>query len=336
MKKNTIVLTHWVHKEVVELLTPHGELLLNQTRDTLPKELLMARMRRATAMMAFMPDCVDDAFLNECPQLRIIGAALKGYDNFDVDACTRNGVWLTIVPDLLTIPTAELAIGLMLALARNIGPGDNWVRSGKFHGWQPIFYGSGMIGATVGIMGMGQVGHTIARRLTGFDTEVIYYDPQPLDRKIELSLRAFSAPLEEVLEKSDFLICAVPLTSKTHHLLNRRTISAMKRGSFIINIGRGSCVDEGAVVEALDNGKLSGYAADVYEMEDWALDGRPRSVHPGLLARRDKTVLTPHLGSAVNDIRREIALEAARNIIQGLAGEQPVGAINRIEESTAV
>ena len=140
MKKNTIVLTHWVHKEVIELLAPHGEILLNQTRDTLPKELLMERMRKATAMMAFMPDCVDDAFLEECPQLRIIGAALKGYDNFDVEACTRNGVWLTIVPDLLTIPTAELAIGLMLALARNIGPGDNWVRSGKFHGWQRIWF----------------------------------------------------------------------------------------------------------------------------------------------------------------------------------------------------
>ncbi len=332
MKKNTIVLTHWVHKEVIELLAPHGEILLNQTRDTLPKELLMERMRKATAMMAFMPDCVDDAFLEECPQLRIIGAALKGYDNFDVEACTRNGVWLTIVPDLLTIPTAELAIGLMLALTRNIGPGDNWVRSGKFHGWQPMFYGNGMIGATVGILGMGQVGHTIARRLTGFDTEVIYYDPKPLDRKIEISLSVFSAPFEKVLEKSNYLICAVPLTDQTHHLVDGRTIAAMKRGSYLINIGRGSCVDEGAVVEALSNGHLSGYAADVYEMEDWALDDRPRSVHPGLLAHSDKTVLTPHIGSAVDDIRREIALEAARNIIQGLSGERPVGAINQIKQ----
>lgn len=332
MKKNTIILTHWVHNEVIELLSPHGELLLNQTRYTLPKELLMERMRRATAMMAFMPDCVNDAFLKECPRLRIIGAALKGYDNFDVDACTRNDVWLTIVPDLLTIPTAELAIGLMLALARNIGPGDHWVRSGEFHGWQPRFYGSGMIGATVGILGMGQVGQTIAKRLTGFDTEVIYCDPKPLDEKIELSLRAFSAPLEKVLEKSDYLICAVPLTDQTHHLVNGRTIASMKRGSYLINIGRGSCVDEGAVVESLDNRHLSGYAADVYEMEDWALDDRPRSVHPGLITHSDKTVLTPHLGSAVNDIRREITLEAARNIIQGLAGEQPVGAINQIKQ----
>lgn len=332
MKDNTIVLTHWVHQEVIDTLSPYGELLLNQTRDTLPKDVLMERMQKATAMMAFMPDCVDSKFLEQCPRLKVIGAALKGYDNFDVEACTRHGVWLTIVPDLLTIPTAELAIGLMLALARNIGPGDRWIRSGNFQGWQPIFYGSGLVGATVGILGMGKVGHTIAQRLTGFDTEVLYYDPQPLNREKEISLRAFSAPMEMVLARSDYLICTVPLNSQTQHIINARTIAAMKHGSFLINIGRGSNVDEGAVAVALDSGQLSGYAADVYEMEDWALENRPREIHPGLIAHQDKTVLTPHLGSAVDDIRRAIALEAAWNIVQAIEGDRPAGAINQVNE----
>jgi phosphonate dehydrogenase len=336
MKTNTIVLTHWVHQEVIDLLSPYGELLLNQTRDTLPDEVIMDRMRHAHAMMAFMPDRVDDAFLRQCPQLKVIGAALKGYDNFDVAACTRRGVWFTIVPDLLTIPTAELAIGLMLALARNIGPGDRWVRSGRFKGWQPLFYGSGLSGATVGILGMGRVGHTIARRLTGFDTDVIYFDPQPLGMDQAQALDACSASMAEVLARSDYLICAVPLNAQTRHLLNTRTIASMKPGSYLINIGRGSLVKESAVAAALDSGHLAGYAADVFEMEDWALKDRPLSIHPALIAQKDKTILTPHLGSAVDDIRKWIALEAARNIVQVLEGRTPMGALNRIDETATL
>jgi phosphonate dehydrogenase len=331
MNKNTIVVTHWIHQEVINLLSPHGELILNQTRDTLPHEELMARMRDAHAMMAFMPDSVDDAFLNKCPQLKVIGAALKGYDNYDVSACTRHGVWFTIVPDLLTIPTAELAIGLILALSRKIAPGDRWIRSGQFHGWQPLFYGSGLSGATVGIFGMGRVGRTIAQRLTGFDTDVIYFDPQPLSLQQEQALRTSSSSIEEVLARSDYLICAAPLNAETRHMINDRTITEMKSGSYLINIGRGSSVDESAVAAALDSGHLSGYAADVFEMEDWALEDRPRTIHPTLLEQKDKTILTPHLGSAVDDIRREIALEAARNIVQALQGTPPIGALNHID-----
>jgi phosphonate dehydrogenase len=329
MKTNTIVVTHWVHQEVIDLLSPHGELLLNQTRNTLPQKELMERMRQAHAMMAFMPDCVNDAFLRQCPELKVIGAALKGYDNFDVAACTNHGVWLTIVPDLLTIPTAELAIGLLLALSRNIAPGDQWIRNGDFSGWQPLFYGGGLSGTTVGILGMGRVGRTIAQRLTGFDTDLIYFDPKPLSMDKEKALCSRSVSMEDVLTLSDYLICSAPLNKHTRHLVNARTIAAMKRGSYLINIGRGSSVDEGAVADALKSNHLAGYAADVFEMEDWALEDRPRTIHPTLLELKDKTILTPHLGSAVDNVRKEIALEAARNIVQALDGSTPMGALNR-------
>lgn len=331
MSTPTIVLTHWVHPEVIDHLSPHGELILNQTRETLSGEELMNRMRQAHAMMAFMPDCVDDAFLRQCPRLKVIGGALKGYDNFDVAACTRHGVWFTMVPDLLTLPTAELAIGLMLALARNIGPGDRWIRSGRFKGWQPLFYGSGLSGARVGLLGMGRVGQTLARMLTGFNAEVRYFDPKTLSATREKDLGVRSAAMEKVLAMSDYLICAAPLNPETRHLLDAPAIAGMKRGSLLINIGRGSSVDEAAVAAALQSGHLAGYAADVFEMEDWALKDRPRTIHPDLLAQKDKTVLTPHLGSAVDAIRKEIALEAARNIIQALEGRIPAGAVNRID-----
>jgi phosphonate dehydrogenase len=335
MTSHTIVITHWVHPEVVDLLSPHGKVILNPSRETLPPGELMERMRNAHAMMAFMPDSVDDAFLEQCPRLKVIGAALKGYDNFDVAACTRRGVWFTIVPDLLTIPTAELAVGLLLALARNIGPGDRWVRSGQFQGWRPMFYGCGLPGTTVGILGMGRVGQTIARRLSGFDAEVIYHDPRALEENQEKALGIRPVTMEEFLSRSDYVICATPLNEDTRHLINGRTIGAMRHGSRLINIGRGSTVDERAVAAALENGHLAGYAADVFEMEDWALADRPRSIDPALLANKDKTIFTPHLGSAVEDVRREIALEAAGNIIQALQGKQPEGAVNRLARACA-
>ena len=330
MKPHTIVITHWVHPEVVDLLSPYGELLLNQTRDTLPADEILNQMRDAHAMMAFMPDRVDDAFLRQCPNLKVIGAALKGFDNFDVAACTRHGIWFTIVPDLLTIPTAELAVGLLLALARNIGSGDRWVRSGNFKGWRPMFYGSGLTGATVGILGMGRVGRKLARLLTGFDANIIYFDPYPLDKEEDRTLNVQSVSMGEVLRMSDFVICALPLTKETWHLIDDKALTGMRSGSNLINVGRGSVVDEEAVAKALEDNRLAGYAADVFEMEDWALADRPRSISPMLLAQKDKTIFTPHLGSAVDTIRKEIALEAALNIIQALEDRMPQGAVNQI------
>ena len=135
MNKPKVVLTHWVHPEIIELLREKAEVVANPGRKTLPREVLLERAKDADALMAFMPDCIDETFLKACPRLKIIGAALKGFDNFDVDACTRHGVWLTIAPDLLTIPTAELTVGLVLGITRNMLEGDRHIRSGQFAGW---------------------------------------------------------------------------------------------------------------------------------------------------------------------------------------------------------
>ncbi|MCW3618652.1 hydroxyacid dehydrogenase, partial [Burkholderia cenocepacia] len=135
----------------------------------------------------------------ECPKLRVIGAALKGYDNFDVNACTRHGVWLTIVPDLLTIPTAELTIGLLLGLTRHMLEGDRQIRSGHFQGWRPTLYGSGLTGKTLGIIGMGAVGRAIAQRLAGFEMNLLYCDPIPLNAEQEKAWHVQRVTLDELL-----------------------------------------------------------------------------------------------------------------------------------------
>jgi phosphonate dehydrogenase len=270
--------------------------------------------------------------LEACPDLQIVAAALKGYDNFDVAACTRSGVWFTIAPDLLSEPTAELALGLLLGLARHILPGDRFIRTGEFLGWRPQLYGTGFTGKTLGIVGMGGVGQALAQRLLGFDLKLVYCDSRPLPRDEEKAWRLVRVPLAELLKTSDFVVLAVPLNSATLRLIDAATLDLMKPGGLLINPCRGSVVNEQAVAAALAAGRLKGYAADVFEMEDWALAERPGGIPGALLQNTGQTLFTPHLGSAVAEVRRDIALEAARNILQALRGEKPRGAINEIAE----
>ncbi len=274
--------------------------------------------RDADALMVFMPDSLDEEFLRACPNLKIVAAALKGCDNFDVDACTRLGIWFTIVPDLLTEPTAELALALMLGVARNVLAGDRLIRSGGFQGWRPILYGTGLTGSTVGLIGFGAVGRALAQMLFGFSCRVEFHDPAV----------KHSTPLETLLESSDFVLPLLPLTGETFHLFGKDALARMKPGAYLINVSRGSVVDEEAVADSLESGRLAGYAADTFEMEDWARRDRPREINPRLLRLTDRTLFTPHLGSAVARARLEIERAAANNILQALRGERPEGAIN--------
>ncbi len=166
-RKPKVVVTHWVHPEVIDYLSRDCEVVPNDTRDTLPREEIIRRCQGAQGLLVFMPDTIDDSFLDACPDLRVIGAALKGYDNFDIAACNCRGIWFTIVPDLLSEPTAELALALLLGLARNLLPGDRFVRSGQFAGWRPQLYGTTLQGKIIGIVGLGGVGRALARLVRG-------------------------------------------------------------------------------------------------------------------------------------------------------------------------
>jgi len=326
--KPKVVITNWVHPEVIELLEPSCEVIANPTKSALSREEILQRTKDAEALMVFMPDMIDEAFLRECPNLKVIGAALKGYDNFDVAACTARGIWFTIVPAKLSAPTAEITIGLLIGLARQMLQGDRLIRTGKFAGWRPQFYSLGLANRTLGIVGMGALGKAIAQRLIGFEMRLLYTDPVALPPEQEAAGNLSRVPFDTLIEVSDFVVLVVPLQPTTFHLINTNTLAKMKPGSFLINPCRGSVVDEQAVCQALASGHLAGYAADVFEMEDWVLSSRPDTIPQSLLANTNQTFFTPHIGSAVDELRRDIALEAAHNILQALQGHKPQGAVN--------
>lgn len=327
--KPKVVLTSWVHPETVARLAEHCEVVPNTTRERLSRDEILARARDSDAIMTFMTDRVDSEFLSACPRLRVVGCALKGYDNYDVEACTRHGVWITNVPDLLTIPTAELTIGLLIGLTRKMLQGDRLVRAGSFDGWRPVLYGAGLTGKTLGLIGMGAVGQAIAARLQGYELTLLYSDPRPLPAEVEARLGMQRVTTEALLAASDYVVPMVPYRDDTLHLIGATAIATMKDGAFLVNACRGSVVDEEAVADALAAGKLSGYAADVFELEEWARPDRPTAISPRLLADVERTLFTPHIGSAVASVRLAIEMEAATNILQVLAGQEPQGAVNR-------
>lgn len=327
-KKPKIIVTNWVHDDVRDYLNGFADVIANQDRTTpWTAADIVERGAGAEALLAFMTDTVDAALLERLPDLRMISCAVRGYDNFDVDACAARGVEVAHVPDLLQEPTADLTLGLIIALTRNMLAADRFVRSGHFSGWRPHFYGLGLAGTPVGVIGMGGLGQAIARRLLACGAEISFFDDNPGSVPEEFSWRLHACPLGDVLRTSRILILALPLTAGTRHMIGAEALSAMPAGAFLINPARGSLVDEPAIADALKTGQLAGYAADVFALEDWALKDRPKSIPRDLIEARDRTVFTPHLGSAVDSIRRDIAMAAARHIRQFFEGERPDGLV---------
>lgn len=321
-KRPRILVTQRIHEEVQQRLVSHGDLDMNPGPDPWPPSEVARRAAQSDALMGFMTDQIDSALLHAAPHLKIVACALKGYDNYDIPACTQAGVWVSIVPDLLTEPTAELAIGLAISLARHVRQGDAYVRSGVFNGWRTHFYGMGLHGSIAAVVGLGQVGRGVVNRLSGFGcSRVLGVDPDAKHIGVEM------VSLDAAVKSADFLFVAAPLTVASHYLVGQKQLDQAKAGQLIINVGRGSVVDEAAVTQALKKGQIGGYAADVFECEDWQLADRPQRISPELLALPN-TVFTPHIGSAVQSVRLAIEHSAADNIIAVLQGRVPPNAIN--------
>ena len=219
-----------------------------------------------------------------------------------------------------------------MGLGRHLRAADAFVRSGEFQGWQPQFYGTGLDNATVGILGMGAIGLAMADRLQGWGATLQYHEAKALDTQTEQRLGLRRVACSELFASSDFILLALPLNADTQHLVNAELLALVRPGALLVNPCRGSVVDEAAVLAALERGQLGGYAADVFEMEDWARADRPRLIDPALLAHPN-TLFTPHIGSAVRAVRLEIERCAAQNIIQVLAGARPINAANRLPQA---
>jgi glyoxylate reductase len=270
-------------------------------------------------LICLLTEKINDEVLRIAPKLRIVANVAVGFDNIDVDACTKRGVIATNTPGVLDETTADFAWTLLLAVARRLGEGEALARSGNWKGWNlDQLCGADVWGKTLGIVGFGRIGRAVARRASGFQMKVIYTDAVRAPEDLEQAVNAAFMDMNSVLADSDFISLHVPLLADTRGLFDAAKFFRMKPTAFLINTSRGPVVDEAALVAALENKKIAGAALDVYENEPF--------IHPGL--KRPNVVLAPHLASASLETRSKMAVMAAGNIVALFNGQRPANMLN--------
>lgn len=286
------------------------------------KDLLkLASKQKYDAFLTLLTDPIDENFIQSAgSKLKIISNYAVGFNNIDVAAANKNNVAVTNTPGAFSDCIAEHAVAMVFALTTRLIEADNYVRKGKYKGWDPmIFIGEDVCGKTVGILGAGHIGERFAVHMAkGFDCKILYYDVKR-NEKIEKELGAtFYENPDEVIRQSDILSLHVPLLPSTHHMINADKLRIMKKSSILINTSRGPVIDENALVSALKDGVIAGAGIDVYEFEPKLAKG---------LAKLSNVVLTPHIASARTSARNEMAILAAQNIIDVFEGREPKGIV---------
>ena len=314
----TVVVTRKIPPGAEAELTTLFDARLNQDDKPLDAEGLKQALRSADALLPTVTDKLTADVLSAEPlRVRIIANFGVGFNNIDIEAAKRRGITVTNTPDVLTDDTADIAVTLLLMVARRAGEGERQVRAGGWSGWRPThMLGTKVSGKVLGLVGMGRIAKAVARRAHhGFGMRVVFHDPYPPKPEEAAALGAEQlGSIDAVLRVADFVSLHCPAMPETRHLMNAARLATMKRSAFLINTARGDVVDEAALVAALQAGTIAGAGLDVYEREP--------AVPPELL-RMENVVLFPHLGSATAETRLAMGLRALENLKLFFAG-QPV------------
>ena len=317
--KNRVLVTRPIQQAAIDELSKQCQVEVHDIDEPMPAKLLMKALRDVDAVMPCGVRVGKEA-LENASKLRVVANIGVGYDNIDVETCTRRRILVTNTPDVLTEATADLAFALLLAAARRVIEGDRFVRREEWPYWQWNFlWGSEIHGKTLGLYGFGRIGQAVARRGRGFSMRICYYSRHRCPENIERELGAQWVDRETLMRESDFLSIHVPLTPETRHSISRREFALMKPRAFVINTARGNIIEEEALVEALQAAKLAGAGLDVFEQEP--------KVHPALIPMKN-VVLLPHIGSATSETRLRMALLASVNLLAALDGRRPPNLIN--------
>jgi glyoxylate reductase len=266
-----------------------------------PPDVLRERAAPAEGLLSTLTERIDAGVIDGAPRLKAIANMAVGTDNIDLDAAAARGIAVGNTPDVLTDATADMALALLLALARRIPEGVAKVNEGRWQTWEPAAgLGTDLAGATLGVVGWGRIGQAVARRAAGFGMEVIH------------SSRSSGVPLEELLERADVVSLHTPLTPETRHLIDAAALARMKPSALLVNTSRGGVVDQEALRSGLIDGRIAGAALDVTDPEPLPA-GDPLLEAPNL-------IVVPHLGSATVRTREKMAAMAVENLLAALDG----------------
>jgi glyoxylate reductase len=317
-----VFITQPINESALERLRGVADVAVNpDARQVMSKDALIAAARSCDILFSLLHDRIDrDVIAANAGLLAVTSMAITP-DNIDVVAATERRIPVTVVPALAVESTADTHFALLLAVARRVTEGDALVRSGVFPGSQSSFLlGAGVHGKTIGLVGgRGRIGQAVAARARGFSMRILYCGPRRMDEADETRLGASYVPLEELLAESDFVSLHPRLTTETHHMIGAREIALMKPTAFLINTSRGAIVDEAALLAALSEKRIAGAGLDVFENEP--------KIDPAF-ARLTNVTMTPHVGSAVHEVREAMANAVVDNIIAIVAGRTPPNIVN--------
>ncbi|CAM3582537.1 D-glycerate dehydrogenase [Brevibacillus invocatus] len=286
-----------------------------------PRAVLEEKIENIDGLFCLLTETIDEALLQKAKQLKVISNMAVGYNNIDVTAATEKGIFVTNTPGVLTETTADLTFALLMATARRIVEASDFLREGSWKTWSPMLLtGQDIYGATLGIIGMGRIGESLAKRAKGFDMRILYHN-RSRKEEAEKTWGIEYADLDSLLRESDFVCVMTPYTEETRNLIGERELSLMKNSAILINTARGGIVNEAALYEALKQNKIWAAGIDVFEQEPVSPD------HP--LLTLPNVVTLPHIGSASIQTRTRMAELAAANLIQGVMGEPPRNRVNQ-------
>ena len=318
MSKPQVIVTRRWPEAVETRLKERFDVQLNASDKPMSREALKDALASADALFPTVTDRIDaDVLSTEPLRARLIGNFGVGFNNIDIEAAKQRGLVVTNTPEVLTDATADLAMTLLLSVARRTGEGERHVREGAWTGWRPThMMGTQVTGKTLGLIGFGRIGQATARRAHGgFGMRILFYDPYPPNEAaVQETAAERRETIEAVLEESDFVSLHCPATPENRHLINTARLKCMKPEAFLINTARGDVVEEAALVEALEQQVIAGAGLDVFEREP--------ALTPGL-AERENVVLLPHLGSATRETRIAMGLKVLENAEAFFGGTEP-------------
>jgi lactate dehydrogenase-like 2-hydroxyacid dehydrogenase len=317
MTKACVYVTRPIPVQIFDFLGDY-DVEMNSEDRVLTRDELLAKMKGRDAVLVISTIIDEEICRSVKAKCKIFSCYGVGYNNIDVESATKQGIYVTNTPDVVTDATADLAWTLLLATARRIVECDQFVRAGK-KGWNPMnLVGTQVTGKTLGIVGGGRIGQAVARRAQGFRMKVIYTDVQKMPA-FEAATGGQFVDKETLFKSADFISVHAPLLPSTRHLIGADEFKLMKKTAILINDARGPIVDEKALVEALRKGQFAGAGLDVFEKEPDLMDG---------LSELPNVVLSPHVGTSTTETRIEMAAVCARDIIAALNNQIPPNCLN--------
>lgn len=310
-----IIVSHKLPDHWISALTDKHQVMIGPStaeNSTLTAELL-AVLPRAEGLLTMLTVQVDELLLAQAPHLKVVSQMAVGVDNIDLHACAQRGIPVGHTPGVLTHATADTAMTLLLATARRLPEASLDAKEGRWGTWNPVqWLGADLAGSTIGIVGMGAIGQATARRAKAFGMKIIYHSRSRY-ADIEAELNADKVPFDELLRQSDFVSLHTPLTAETKHMIDAAALKAMKPSAILINTARGGVVDQNELIHALKNGEIKAAGLDVTSPEPLPTDSP--------LFHLPNCLVLPHIGSATERTRKQMAELACENLILGLEGK---------------